>query len=64
MGAPAGPTHKSLETYLTATPPAANVDTLHPDPGYVKPARALQFGPQGNTSTGIAHNWPDTFERP
>jgi hypothetical protein len=56
--------HKSIETYVTATPPPAIVDVLHPDPGYIKPARSLQFGPQGNSGAGQPHNWPDTFQRP
>jgi len=54
--------HKSQESYLTATPPIANAGPV--DPGYVKPIRTLQFGPQGNTSAGIAHSWPDSFQRP
>lgn len=61
-----GPTgnHQSQETFQTATPPPKIVDTLHPDLGYVKPARALQFGPQGSTSQGTPHGWPDTFQKP
>lgn len=61
---PAGPTHKSQETFVTATPPPAIVDTFHVEPGYTKNARAFQSGPQGNTSSGVAHNWPDTYQRP
>ena len=56
--------HQSQETYITATPPPKIVDALHPDPGYVKPARSLQFGPQGNVAPGTAHAWPDTFQKP
>lgn len=54
--------HKSQETYVTATPPP--VIPVSFDPGYIKPARSLQFGPQGNTGAGAPHNWPDTFQRP
>jgi hypothetical protein len=55
-------THSSRETYVTATPPPPIPQPL--DPGYVKPARTLQFGPQGSVSFGQAHNWPDSFQRP
>lgn len=63
---PQGPTgnHKSQETYVTVTPPAPIVDVQHPDPGYVKQARTLQVGPQGSTSPGVSHAWPDSFQRP
>lgn len=59
-----GPTgkHNSIETFVTATPAPAIPQSV--DPGYVKPVRALQFGPQGSTSPGTVHNWPDSFQRP
>jgi hypothetical protein len=59
-----GPTgkHNSIETFVTATPPQPQPVRL--DPGYQKPVRALQFGPQGSTSAGTAHNWPDSYQRP
>lgn len=56
--------HASQETYSVAPTSVSNNNILRPDPGYVKPIRAQQFGPQGNTSPGQAHNWPDTFQRP
>jgi hypothetical protein len=55
-------THTSQETFVTATPPPKIPGPL--DPGYVKPIRTLQMGPQGNTSQGVAHGWPDSFQRP
>lgn len=57
-------THASPDTYSTAPTTVANNNQLDVDPGYQKPSRLLQFGPQGNTSIGVAHNWPDTFQRP
>jgi len=63
MAAGQGPqgTHSSQDTYLTTTPPPKIVTNV--DPGYVKPVRTLQFGPQGNVNTGSAHGWLDSFQR-
>jgi hypothetical protein len=55
-------THNSRDSYVTATPPPPIPQSF--DPGYIKPARTLQFGPQGSTSPGQGQNWPDSFQRP
>lgn len=69
MAAGQGPqgNHQSQDSYLTATPPPPIPQSV--DPGYVKPARTLQFGPQGSINgavqaKGNGTGWPDSFQRP
>jgi hypothetical protein len=59
---PAGK-HGSQESYSTPPTTVPNNNILSPDPGYVQPARSLQFGPQGNTGVGQPHAWPDSFHK-
>lgn len=59
---PAGQ-HASQDSFSTPPTSVPNNNILTPDPGYVQQPRSLQAGPQGNTSPGVKHGWPDSYHK-